>query len=143
MNTPAAWHDVKRFLVRLFPDAPDRGGRLNIAPRPFAVQRTPNSILDRRESHTARTIGGRERLASCSGVAWFHGTCLATVSMLGRMSHSYLFDPSTRQLTLLQAFGAPECIVRPEQLSVSPNGRLLAISSTTGLIALYRVDRET
>lgn len=115
-----------------------------INPHPVAIHRTPQSILDNPANHQPLYIRGRSRLATCSGVAWFHGDHLATVNVLGRTIHVYRFDSNDKTLTLVQSLNGATGLAGPENLAISPNGRLLAITdSRDGVVKLFSIDRQT
>jgi len=78
------------------------------------------------------TVAGRKRLATCSGVAWFRGHHLAVVNLYGGHLRVYRFHPgragsATRpQLELLHEM--TEGLSYPEDVAVSPDGTLLAVT---------------
>lgn len=122
--------------------APRRPGL--VAAAPLALQYTPDSLLAGATSHTPLFIGRRQRLATCSGVAWFHDTYVATVNLLGNAFHTYRFDPVAHEFERAQTLVDMHGLTRPENLAFSPDGRWLAITnSEDGAVNVYRVDRET
>jgi DNA-binding beta-propeller fold protein YncE len=78
------------------------------------------------------TVAGRNRLATCSGVAWFRGHHLAVVNLYGGHLRVYSFHPgrdgsATRpRLELLHEM--TEGLSYPEDVAVSPDGNLLAVT---------------
>lgn len=77
-------------------------------------------------------VGGRKRFATCSGVAWFRGYHLAVVNLYGGHLRVYRFHPrrdgagSPVRLELLHE--RTEGLSYPEDVAVSPDGSLLAIT---------------
>ena len=78
------------------------------------------------------TVAGRKRLATCSGVAWFRGHHLAVVNLYGGHLRVYRFHPggdgsaTGPRLELLHEM--TEGIAYPEDVAVSPDGNLLAVT---------------
>jgi len=79
-------------------------------------------------------VAGRRRFASCSGVAWFRADHLAVVNLNGGHLRVYRFHPDGAEgagarLELLHE--TSEGIARPEDVTVSPDGSLLAITHSS------------
>jgi DNA-binding beta-propeller fold protein YncE len=113
---------------------------------PIAVQYTPDSVLSKPTAigHSAFFVDARPRLATCGGVAWFHGLHLATLNLLGNAVHTYRFDSFSQAFAPVQILGNMNGLVLPENLAFSPGGDLLAITnSIDGAVNLYGVDRRT
>lgn len=113
---------------------------------PIATQATPGSLLTKPRPANAVPffVGGRPRLATCGGVAWFHDRYLATINLLGNAVHTYVLDPARRALTLVQTLVDPPGLVLPENLAFSPDGDLLAITnSIDGAVNLFAVAAES
>jgi hypothetical protein len=78
------------------------------------------------------TVAGRKRLATCSGVAWFRGHHLAVVNLYGGHLRVYRFHPGhdgsamPPRLELLHEM--TEGLSYPEDVAVSPDGNLLAVT---------------
>jgi 6-phosphogluconolactonase (cycloisomerase 2 family) len=118
-------------------------GELPVDPEPILVHYTPDSILSDPPG-TALRLGERSRVATCSGVAWFHGDHVATVNLQGNALHTYRFDPGDRTLIPVQALFDLSGLAWPDNLAFSPDGRLLAITnSRDGAVHLYTVDWST
>jgi hypothetical protein len=92
-------------------------------------------------------IAGRKRLATCSGVAWFRGYHLAVVNLYGNHLRVYRFHPGAEvgdrppRLELLHEM--TEGLSYPEDVAVSPDGRLLAIAHSLSNdfgISLHAID---
>jgi hypothetical protein len=92
-------------------------------------------------------VGDRRRYATCSDVAWFPGPYLAVINLYGQHLRIYRFDHhdaagrAPARLQLLHE--VTEGIPAPEGVSVSPDGRFLAIghSLTEDIgVSLYRID---
>ena len=96
------------------------------------------------------TVAGRKRLATCSGVAWFRGHHLAVVNLYGGHLRVYRFHPggdsagsaTGPRLELLHEM--TEGLSYPEDVAVSPDGNLLAVthsmSDDVG-VSLHPIDR--
>jgi hypothetical protein len=90
-------------------------------------------------------VGGRMRRATCSGVAWFRGYHLAVVNLYGGHLRVYRFDPygvaSPSRLELLHELS--DGIEFPEDVAVSPDGSLLAVTHSLSQefgVSLFRMD---
>jgi 6-phosphogluconolactonase (cycloisomerase 2 family) len=111
---------------------------------PIAVHYTPNSLLYTPTDHKPRFIGKSPRLATCSGVAWFHGDHIATVNLVGNALHIYRFDQRNGKFIPIQALVDLPSLACPENLAFSADGSLLAITnSRDGAVNLYTVDKKT
>ena len=95
-------------------------------------------------------VGDRKRYATCSDVAWFPGPYLAVINLYGEHLRIYRFDhhdsPGRAPARLQLLHEITEGVPAPEGVSVSPDGRLLAIghSLTEDIgVSLYPVDAET
>ena len=94
-------------------------------------------------------VAGRKRLATCSGVAWFRGDHLAVVNLRGGHLRVYKFHAAgapgaAARLELLQE--TSEGIARPEDVTISPDGSLLAIThsrSNEHGVSIHRLDART
>lgn len=91
-------------------------------------------------------IGGRRRLATCSGVAWFRGYHLAVVNVYGGHLRVYRFHPGgehegTPRLELLHDMRrGVHC---PEDVAVSGDGCLAAVTHSLSDdlgVTLHRLD---
>jgi DNA-binding beta-propeller fold protein YncE len=115
-------------------------------PEPVCVLPTPGSFLESPAARGARPffVGRRPRLATCGGVAWFHGRRLATLSLLGNAVHTYEVDAASGRATPLQALGDPAGLSRPENLAFSHAGDVLAVTNSgDDRVTLYAVDAAT
>ena len=135
-----------RWLRAAF--GPNANGVDSPAPRfhPIAVWHTPQSVLARARSDAEFPyyVGKRARLATCGGAAWFHGSHLATINLLGNALHTLRFDARERTFTPLQTLAGLEGLARPENLAFSAAGDLLAVTNSLGGgVTLYGVDRES
>ena len=83
---------------------------------PVAIRHTPVSVLARQRTAAEFPyfVGKRPRLATCGGVAWFHGFHLATLNLLGNAIHTYRFDPRTHDCLPLQTLVGLSGLARPE-----------------------------
>lgn len=90
-------------------------------------------------------IGVRSRLATCSGVAWGSPGLLAVINLAGNSLHLYTL--SDKGLTLIQEIVDIPGIVDPAGLAFSPDGTVLAITSSrdnsAGNVHFFAVDLET
>lgn len=116
------------------------------------AHRTEGSILDspRRGDLQAFAVGGRTRLATCSGVAWFRGYHLAVVNLYGGHLRIYRFHPGdgpdgrAPRLELLHEMR--EGLHCPEEVAVSRDGSVLAIAHSLTDdrgVSLHRIDAST
>lgn len=96
---------------------------------------------------TPFTVAGRKRYATCSGVAWFNRYYLAVVNLYGghlrvyRFHPGHDFDGEAARLELLHEMS--EGIAYPEDVAVSPNGSLLAVTHSMSRdfgVSLHRID---
>jgi hypothetical protein len=90
-------------------------------------------------------VSGRMRRATCSGVAWFRDYHLAVVNLYGGHLRVYRFHPggvvSPARLELLHELS--DGIEFPEDVAVSPDGNLLAVSHSLSKefgVSLFRMD---
>jgi DNA-binding beta-propeller fold protein YncE len=111
---------------------------------------TESSILHRPdlEKFPAVAAGARERRATCSGVAWFGGYHLAVVNLYGQHLRIYRYQPADgggpASLALLQEVA--QDIDYPEDVAVSPDGALLAVTHSLTLqhvVSLFALDPVT
>lgn len=113
---------------------------------PVAILHTPGSVLarPRTAAEFPYFVGQRPRLATCGGVAWFHGFHLATLNLLDNAIHTYRFDPRIRAFLPLQTLAGLCGLARPENFAFSPAGDLLAVTNSVGgTVIIYSVDAET
>jgi hypothetical protein len=77
-------------------------------------------------------VAGRQRYATCSGVAWFRGYHLAVVNLLGRHLRIYELHPSENdsksQARLALVHELRDGMEGPESVAVSPDASLLAVT---------------
>jgi hypothetical protein len=92
-------------------------------------------------------LGDRQRYATCSGVAWFGRYRLAVVNLYGGHLRLYRFHPpdeataAPARLELLHE--TADGLSHPEDVTVSPDGKLLAIvhsMSDDHGISIHRLD---
>jgi hypothetical protein len=94
-------------------------------------------------------VAGRKRFATCSGVAWFRRDHLAVVNLNGGHLRVYRFhadgaDGDAARLELLHE--TSEGIARPEDVTISRDGSLLAIThsgSDDHGVSIHRLDART
>lgn len=110
-----------------------------MGPRATVVHRSERSILDLPDSLTRfppYSALGRQRQATCSGVAWLPGERLAVVNLYGQHLRIYRLgldrDGRPRGLELLHE---RDGVAFPETLAASADGRLLAICHSLSLEA--------
>lgn len=136
---PNSSRETSRLLPRLR-DSLDTPAH----PEPILLHTTPHSALARPVDHAPRIIRERPRRATCSGVAWFHGDCLATIHLVDNALHTYRFDAEARTLTPIQSLVDLDCFAKPENLAFSRDGLLLATTnSRDGAVHVFAVDPET
>jgi hypothetical protein len=111
-------------------------------------------VSERSVLHDARirglepfVVAGRKRFATCSGVAWFRGYHLAVVNLYGGHLRVYRFHPSgdgaDRLARLELLHERIEGLSYPEDVAVSPDGKLLAITHSMSDdlgVSLHQVD---
>jgi DNA-binding beta-propeller fold protein YncE len=94
-------------------------------------------------------VGTRMRRATCSGVAWFAGYHLAVVNLYGGHLRIYRFHPGDgtqaepARLELLHELA--EAIICPEDVAVSPDGTLIAVTHASGElgVSLFHIDPDS
>jgi len=145
---------IRRLVLSAFDEAVRRIERAFVDPfarvlypdRPVAVVSTPASVLarDGTPANLGLYIGRRRRVATCTGLAWFHDRYLATVNLSSSAIHVYRHDQVEDSLVLAQSLdGLPE-VKYPDNIACSPDGRLLALTnSTDGKVNLFRLDTES
>ena len=122
---------LKEFGARAC-QSPLRRGDPPVDADPILLHTTPDSLLSRPTAHKPRFIAGRSRLATCSGVAWFHDDHIATINLAGNALHTYRFDSRKGPLIPVQALVGSESFEMPENLAFSPDGRRLAMPEFVG-----------
>ncbi len=111
---------------------------------PALVHYTPSSILENPEDRQFWYCDGRKRYATCSGVSWYHGDHLACVNVLGNAIHAYRFDREVLRLVPVQTLSGAASMVKPENISFSPDGTLVAITDMGAAdMKVCRVDPQT
>lgn len=126
-------------LLTLLKGSPD----YIIDPRPLCSIYTKNSILEHPEQYKPLYIGNRLRYGTCSSIAWFDNTYLATLNVLGGKVSIYSFDSNNLHFNLLQEIaGSDARLVYPIGLTFSSDGTLLAIGSDSPYfgVTLYKVN---
>jgi hypothetical protein len=115
----------------------------SITGKPVAVVYTPNSILEHKEKYQPFCIAGKTRYATCTGAAWFHKNYLAVLNLYGRKIITYKFDPDAQRFSIVQELGSEAQL--PENMTVSPDGTLLAICSDcpTAGTQFYAIDQNS
>ncbi len=117
-----------------------------IGPNPLCIIRSPNSILDRKEQYKPLFVCNRKRWATCTGAAWFHGNYLAVLNLYGEQLCTYRYDQKHNSFHLIQHIqNQPDALFKmPENLAVSPDGKLLALcNSVASTLNIYAIDQKT
>ena len=118
-----------------------------ISLKPICSVYTPNSILEHKTNYKPLFLGPkRKRYATCTGAAWFHEHYLAVLNLYGEKLISYTFDKEKKVFTMLQQIDNEQGaqLSHPEQLAISSDGTLLAISnSRISNIQFYTIDKTT
>ncbi len=118
-----------------------------ISLEPICSVYTPNSILEHKIDYKPLFLGPkRKRYATCTGAAWFHEDYLAVLNLYGEKLISYTFDREKKVFTMLQQIDNEQGaqLSHPEQLAISSDGTLLAISnSRISNIQFYTIDKTT
>ena len=121
-------------------------------PEMVLSHRMERSILDapNLRDFAPFAVGDRRRYATCSDIAWFPGPYLAVVNLYGEHLRIYRFDhhggPGRAPARLQLLHEITEGVPAPEGVSVSPDGRLLAIghSLTEEIgVSLYPIDPDS
>jgi 6-phosphogluconolactonase (cycloisomerase 2 family) len=135
--------------------APSRSGHAVAeygTPEMVLSHRTERSILDAPNlgDFAPFAVGDRRRYATCSDIAWFPGPYLAVVNLYGQHLRIYRFDhhggPGRAPARLQLLHEITEGVPAPEGVSVSPDGKLLAIghSLTEEIgVSLYPIDPDS
>ncbi|MFK7896706.1 MAG: hypothetical protein AB8G23_12770 [Myxococcota bacterium] len=115
-----------------------------LSPHPIRVQATEGSILEDPTDYSVWYCDGRPRYATCSGVSWFHQNYLVTVNVLGNAIHTYRYEADADRLTLLQTLRNTQSMIKPENVSVSPTGTLVAMTDMgAGNLKVFRLDKQS
>ncbi len=109
---------------------------------------TPDSILQNKQNYKPLLFGKRWRYGTCTGVAWFHDTYLATVNLYGEKINTYTFDEETKTFSSVQQVQnqSNPHLNYPEQMNVLPDGTVLAICNVKkepSTINFYPIDFPT
>lgn len=109
---------------------------------PVCIVYTQNSILDHKERYKPNFVGSRKRYSTCTGAAWFHGNYLAVLNLHGENITTYRFDEEKKEFIRLQHItnrqGAR--LRHPENLTVSPDGKLLVVADASNYMKIYAID---
>lgn len=111
--------------------------------QPVALFYAPNSLIGQISPDFMQYVGHRARLSTCTGVAWLlagQGYTIVSANLLEGSLLLCYFDPRQNRCTLLAKYDKTVTQLNwPENLSISPDGQLLAISdSYCGTIAFYQ-----
>lgn len=114
---------------------------------PYSIVYTRNSVLTESLPESAiRYAGTRPRYSTCSGVAWFNAdTKLFAVNMQGSFLDFYQVTPKKNCVKLVTRFTNRDGLdlSRPENVAISKDQKLLAISNmTTGETHIYKTDKK-
>ena len=137
---------TRKYMVAFGLICPLASLAITIGPNPLCTVRSPDSILDRKEQYKPLFVGNRQRWATCTGAAWFHGNYLAVLNLYGEQLCSYRYDKEQNSFHLLQQIkNQPEALLKmPENLTVSPDGTILALcNSVSSTLNFYTIDRTT
>lgn len=119
---------------------------LKIEPKPVAIIHTPDSILKAPPGVDVRYAGDRPRYSTCSGVKWFQeSNYLFAVSMHASSVQLYSFNPIKHKLKIHRNYTDSKQlgINRPENIDISPDGSLLAISTLrSSNVQIYSLDEN-
>lgn len=119
---------------------------LSISSKPVATYYTQNSIINRLSKDYLQYVGTRARFSTCTGVAWFSDSFhLISANLLDNSLQTYRFKPKQKKLVPRKKFDNSVTLIGwPENLSISKNGTLLAVSNSyTGKVTIYRLDPKT
>lgn len=115
---------------------------------PLLTHVAERSVLPEAEARglTPFVVGGRKRIATCGGVAWFNGHHLAVVNLYGGHLRIYRLheDDGDAHLELMHEMS--KGLSFPEDVAAAPNGSLLAIAhslSDTHGISLHPIEARS
>lgn len=99
--------------------------------KPIITIYTPDSILNQKQNYHQNYAGNKERYATCTGASWFHNDYLATLNLFGNKITIYNFDIQQKKFNLNQEITNRDgaSLYNSENLTVSPNGKFLAVCS--------------
>ena len=119
----------------------------SISSSPICTVYTPNSILEHKEQYKPLSVGNRPRYATCTGATWFHNSYLAVLNLYGQKLITYIFDNEQKKFNEIQEINNQDGTLprKPENLTISPDGTLLAICSDGPKpgIKIYSINLET
>lgn len=116
-----------------------------ISKAPIAFAYTPN-ISNSTKTGDILYAGERPRYSACSGVVWVPGDqFLMSIHLFSGTLSLYRFDKTVPKLDPIKCLGKNEGILlnHPENLEISPDGKLLAISQGKGTIDFFSLNCET
>jgi len=110
--------------------------------KPICTVYTQNSILNHKERYKPNFVGSRKRYSTCTGAAWFHGNYLAVLNLHGENITTYRFDEEKKEFIILQHITNQQGarLRQPENLAISPDGRLLAVADASNYLKIYAID---
>ncbi len=112
--------------------------------RPILVHRSEDSVLDRpgSESIPRKMAGGRPRLATCTGTCWIDDRHLVVANFHGQHVRVYRYREDGLELLHHQ----DHSFAPPEDVAVSPDGRLMAVTHTMpgeDMVSLHQLEPES
>lgn len=120
---------------------------LSVGTKPDFVVYTPNSVLSNINNNMFPLFTGQKsRFATCSGVAWFNNNkYLAAINLWGETLYVYAFDDINKQFKLFQKINNSNgaCLAMPENLAISNDEKLLAVSNgKDGSTNIYEINEQ-
>ena len=118
------------------------GARWSGGPPPLVAFRTPPEVAAAYTLERSWYIGRRRRRTGCTGVAWLDNSRLLVLNLPGHRLDAYNVDAAARTVLPVEQPALPG-LDQPENMGLSPDRRVLAITNAQGgKTAFFRVDAD-